>query len=224
MNERGNSGCLIAVIVFLVLIILAGAVVFFFLFRNRTDMPDINEFISEVENSKQTTDGNNSIADMIKIQLEGGTSKISFQLTNADLTLLANDTMENNEEIPLDDIMLNCNEDHTIDITAVLSDFTIISDNPDIPGIAKSLIGSLENKRIYATIYIDYAGNNEFDIEIVDIKIGKLNIPFLALIFDPMSENISNMLEEQLDAAGNFELQDFSVEENYLEFSGIVTN
>ena len=89
-----------------------------------------------------------------------------------------------------------------------------------MPRIAKALIGSLESKRIYATVFVDYAGNNEFDISIEDIKIGKINIPFVELIFTPMTNEISDMLTEQLESVGNFELQEFSVEENYLEFSG----
>ena len=222
MDKRGNSGCLIAVIIFLVLIILAGAAVFFFLFRNRSDMPDIEEFLAEVENSERTTDNNSSITDNIKIQMDGGSTEFTFKMTNADLTALANDTMDSNDDIPLKDILLNCNEDHTIDVTAVLTDFAVLTDNPDIPGIARILLGGLENKRIYATVFIDYTGNNEFDIDIVDIKIGKLNIPFVELIFTPMTEDISDMLEDQLDAVGNFDLQKFSVEENYLEFSGVV--
>lgn len=220
MNKQGNSGCLIAVIIFLVLIILAGAVVLFFLFRDRSDMPDLDEFLSEVENSERTTDNNGSITDKMKIQIEGGSTEFIFKLTNADLTALANDTMDSNEDIPLEDILLNCNEDHTIDVTAVLTDFEVITDNPDVPRIAKALIGSLESKRIYATVFVDYAGNNEFDISIEDIKIGKINIPFVELIFTPMTNEISDMLTEQLESVGNFELQEFSVEENYLEFSG----
>lgn len=223
MNKRGNSGCLIAVIVFLVLVILAGALVFFFLFRNRSDMPDIDEFLSEVENSERTTDNNSSITDKIQIQLDGGTTEFTFKLTNADLTALANDTVDSNDDIPLEDVLLNCNADQTVDVTAVLTDFNMITENPDIPAIAKSLLKGLENKRIYATIFIDYTGNNEFDIEIEDIKIGKLNIPFMKVIFTPMTDNISRMLTDQLEAAGNFELQEFSIEENYLEFSGIIT-
>ena len=220
MNKQGNSGCLIAVIIFLVLIILAGAVVLFFLFRDRSDMPDLDEFLSEVENSERTTDNNGSITDKMKIQIEGGSTEFIFKLTNADLTALANDTMDSNEDIPLEDILLNCNADHTIDVTAVLTDFEVITDNPDVPRIAKALIGSLESKRIYATVFVDYAGNNEFDISIEDIKIGKINIPFVELIFTPMTNEISDMLTEQLESVGNFELQEFSVEENYLEFSG----
>ena len=77
--------------------------------------------------------------------------------------------------------------------------------------------------RIYATVFIDYAGNNEFDIVIEDVRLEKLNIPFVELIFTPMTDNISQMLTDQLEAIGNFDLQDFSVEENYLEFSGTVS-
>jgi len=222
MNKRGSSGCLIAVIVFLVVVILAGAVVAFFLFRNRSDMPDIEEFISEVENSERTTDNNGSITDKIQIELEGGTTEFTFKMTNADLTALANDTIDSNEDIPLDDILLNCNDDSTIDVTALLTDLSVVTDNPDVPSIAKALLKGISNKRIYATIYIEYEGNNEFDISIEDVKFEKINIPFVDTIFEPMTDEISNMLTEQLDAVGNFDLQEFSVEENYLEFSGIV--
>ena len=222
MNKRGSSGCLIAVIVFLVIVILAGAVVAFFLFRNRSDMPDIEEFISEVENSERTTDNNGSITDKIQIELEGGTTEFTFKMTNADLTALANDTIDSNEDIPLDDILLNCNDDSTIDVTALLTDLSVVTDNPDVPSIAKALLKGISNKRIYATIYIEYEGNNEFDISIEDVKFEKINIPFVDTIFEPMTDEISNMLTEQLDAVGNFDLQEFSVEENYLEFSGIV--
>lgn len=224
MNNRGNSGCLIAVIVFLVVVILLGAAVAFFLFRNRSDMPDIDEFLSEVENSERTTDNNGSITDKIQMQLEGGTTEFTLKLTNADLTALANDTIESNDEIPLEDVLLNCNADDTIDITAVLTDLTVVSDNPDVPGIVKSILGGLKNKRIYATVYIEYIGNNEFDIRMEDIKIGKLNVPFVTAIFDPMADEIEDMLNDQLDSIDNFEMQDFSVEENYLQFSGIVTD
>jgi len=222
MNKRGSSGCLVAVIVFLVIVILAGAVVAFFLFRNRSDMPDIEEFISEVENSERTTDNNGSITDKIQIELEGGTTEFTFKMTNADLTALANDTIDSNEDIPLDDILLNCNDDSTIDVTALLTDLSVVTDNPDVPSIAKALLKGISNKRIYATIYIEYEGNNEFDISIEDVKFEKINIPFVDTIFEPMTDEISNMLTEQLDAVGNFDLQEFSVEENYLEFSGIV--
>ena len=135
MERRKNSGCLIAVIVFLVVVILAGAVVLFFLFRNRSDMPDINEFIQEVENSERTTDNNGSITDKIQMQMEGGSTEFTFKLTNADLTALANDTIESNNDIPLEGILLNCNEDHTIDATAVLTDLSLLTDSQDIPGI-----------------------------------------------------------------------------------------
>jgi len=222
MNKRGSSGCLIAVIVFLVVVILAGAVVAFFLFRNRSDMPDIEEFISEVENSERTTDNNGSITDKIQIELEGGTTEFTFKMTNADLTALANDTIDSNEDIPLEDILLNCNDDSTIDVTALLTDLSVVTDNPDVPSIAKALLKGISNKRIYATIYIEYEGNNEFDISIEDVKFEKINIPFVDTIFEPMTDEISDMLTEQLDAVGNFDLQEFSVEENYLEFSGIV--
>lgn len=223
MNKRGNSGCLIVVIVFLVLVVLAGALVFFFLFRNRSDMPDINEFISEVENSERTTDSNGSITDKIQIQLGDGSSEFTFQLTNADLTALANDTMDSNEDIPLEDILLNCNDDNTIDVTALLTDFSVITDNPDVPGIAKFLLSGFENKRIYATVNIEYEGNNEFNIVMEDVKLENLNIPFVDSLFSPLTDNISEMLSDQLDAVGNFELDDFSVEENYLEFSGTLS-
>ena len=224
MNKRGNSGCLIAVIVFLVLIVLAAAVVFFFLFRNRSGMPDIDEFISEVENSERTSGINGDIADKFQIEFNGGNTGFKFKLTNADLTFLANNMVKNNDDIPLEDVLLNCNEDETVDITAILTDFDMVTENPDVPRIAKSLLGSLENKRIYATVFIDYIGNNEFDIEIKDIKIGKLNIPFVKVIFTPLTDDISQMLTDQLEDIGTFELQEFSIEENYLEFSGILAD
>ncbi len=223
MNKRGSSGLLIALIVFLVLVVLAGAVVFFFLLRSRSDMPDIGEFLSEIENSERTTNNNNSITDNIKIQINGGSSEFTFKLTNADLTALANDTVDSNDNLPLEDVLLNCNDDHTIDVTAVITDLNVFTDNQDVPAIAKTILKSLEDKRIYATVFIDYAGNNEFDIVIEDVRLEKLNIPFVELIFTPMTDNISQMLTDQLEAIGNFDLQDFSVEENYLEFSGTVS-
>lgn len=111
MNNSGKTnGCLIALIVFLIIIILAGAAIFFIFFLNRSDMPDVNEFISEVENSERTTDNNSSITDIINIKPdEGGTTELTITLTNADLTALANDTVDSNDDIPFKDLLLNCN-------------------------------------------------------------------------------------------------------------------
>jgi len=66
-------------------------------------------------------------------------------------------------------------------------------------------------------------GGNNFDIDIQDIKIGKLSLPIIQSIFDPMTNDIAKMLEDQLDAQHNFEMEDFQIEENQLKFSGTIT-
>ncbi len=224
MNNSGKTnGCLIAIIIFLLIIILLGAAIFFIFFFDRSDMPDVSEFISEVENSERTTDNNSSITDVINIQSdESGVSEIAITLTNADLTALANDTVDSNDNIPLKDLLFNCNEDETIDVTGVVTDLTIYADNSEIPGIIKSLLGTVNGKRLYATVYINHLGGNEFDIDITDVKIEKLNIPMVESIFEPMTNDIANMLKDQLDAQENFELQEFQIEEDQLIFSGII--
>lgn len=225
MNNSGKThGCLIAVIVFLFIIILALAAVFFIFFIDRSDMPDINEFIAEVENSERTTDNNSSITDVIKIQTEaGGVSELTIILTNADLTALANDTVDSNQNIPIEDLLFNCNADETIDVTGVVTDLTVYADSSDIPGFIKSLLGTVNGKRIYATVYIDYLGGNEFDIDITDVKIEKMNIPMIQVIFEPMANDIAQMLKDQLDAQENFILKDFRVVEDQLTFTGTIT-
>ncbi len=225
MNNSGKTnGCLIAVIVALIIFIIAAATVYFIFFNNRLDMPDVNEFLSEVENSERTTDNNSSITDVINIQTDkGGSSKINIVLTNADLTALANDTVDSNDNIPFEDLLFNCNSDKTIDVTGVVTDLSVYVDNPDVPALIGTLLSSANGKRIYATIYINYIGGNEFDIDIQNVKIGKMTLPIIQSIFDPMTNNIADMLKDQLDTQENFEMQDFEIAENQLSFSGIIT-
>ena len=225
MNNSGKTnGCLIAVIVALVIFIIAAAAVYFIFFNDRSEMPNVKEFISEVENSERTTDNNSSITDVIKIQTDkGGTSRISIVLTNADLTALANNTVDSNGNIPFEDLLFNCNSDKTIDVTGVVTDLSIYVDNPDVPALIGALLSSANGKRIYATVYINYIGGNEFDIDIQNVKIGKMTLPIIQSIFDPMTNNIAQLLEDQLDAQENFEMQDFEIKENQLSFSGIVS-
>lgn len=224
MNNSGKTnGCLIALIVFLIIIILAGAAIFFIFFLNRSDMPDVNEFISEVENSERTTDNNSSITDLINIKPdEGGTTELTITLTNADLTALANDTVDSNDDIPFKDLLLNCNEDDTIDVTGVISDLSSLTENSDIPAIMESILKTIEGKRLYATIYISYLGGSNFDIYITNVMVGKMNIPMVESLLEPMTDDIADMLQDQLDSQENFELQEFNVEENQLSFSGII--
>jgi len=225
MNNSGKtSGCLIAIIIFLLIIILLAAAIFFIFFMDRPDSPDINEFISEVENSERTTDNNSSITDVINIRSEeGGVSELTITLTNADLTALANDTVDSNSNIPIEDLLFNCNADETIDVTGVVTDLTIYADSPDIPGILKRLLGTANGKRLFATIYINHMGGNEFDIQITDVRVEKLNIPMVQSIFEPMANDIEDMLKDQLDSQESFVLQEFQIEENQLSFSGTIT-
>ncbi|MCK5811259.1 MAG: hypothetical protein KAG94_00030 [Clostridiales bacterium] len=225
MNNSGKTnGCLIAVIVTLIIFIIAAAAVYFVFFLDRSEMPDVKEFISEVEASERTTDNNSSITDVIKIQTDkGGSSKINIVLTNADLTALANDTVDSNDNIPFEDLLFNCNSDKTIDVTGVVTDLSVYVDSPDVPALIGTLLSSANGKRIYATIYINYIGGNEFDIDIQNIKIGKMTLPIIQSIFDPMTNDIADMLKDQLDTQENFEMQDFIIEENQLSFSGIIT-
>lgn len=225
MNKSGKTnGCLIAVLVVLVIFIIALVTIYFVFFNDRSEMPDVKEFISEIEDSERTTDNNSSITDVIKIQTDkGGTSKISIVLTNADLTALANDTVDSNDNIPFEDLLFNCNSDKTIDVTGVVTDLSIYVDNPDIPALIGALLSSANGKRIYATVYINYIGGNEFDIDIQDVKIEKMTIPIIQSIFDPMTNDIAQMLQDQLDSQENFEMQDFEIIEDQLSFSGIVT-
>ncbi len=179
---------------------------------------------SGVEDSERTTDNNSSITDVIKIQTDkGGTSRISIVLTNADLTALANDTVDSNDNIPFEDLLFNCNSDKTIDVTGVVTDLSIYADSPDVPALIGALLSSANGKRIYATVYINYIGGNEFDIDIQNVKIEKFTLPIIQSLFDPMTNDIAQMLEDQLDAQENFEMQDFEIKENQLSFSGIVT-
>ncbi|MDX1357567.1 MAG: hypothetical protein R3232_01925 [Clostridia bacterium] len=225
MNNSGKAnGCLIAVIVFLAFIILLMAAVFFIFFLGRSDMPDVDEFIAEVESSERTTDNNSSITDIINIRAdEGGVSEITITLTNADLTALANDVVDSNPDIPIESLLFNCNADETIDITGVVTDLTVYADSPDIPGFVKALLGTANGKRLYATVYINHISGNEFDIDIVDVRIEKLNIPMVESIFEPMSNDIAQMLMDQLDAQENFVLKEFTINENELSLRGTVT-
>lgn len=225
MNNSGKTrGCLIAVIVFLLIVILIMTAIYFIFFVDRSDMPDVSQFISKIENTERTTDNNSSITDIINIRPDsGGSSIINITLTNADLTALSNDTVDSNDSIPIEDLLFNCNADETIDVTGVLTDLSVYVDNTDVPSFVKFLLSSTEGKRIYATVFIDYVGNNEFDIDIENIKIDKLNIPMLNSIFDPMAENIGIMLKEQLEANAGFKMQDFLIEEGRLVFSGTIT-
>jgi hypothetical protein len=187
-------------------------------------MPDVDEFIAEVESSERTTDNNSSITDIIDIRAkEGGVSEITITLTNADLTALANDVVDSNPDIPIESLLFNCNDDETIDVTGVVTDLTIYADSPDIPGFVKALLGTANGKRIYATVYINHVGGNDFDIDITDVKIEKLNIPMVESIFEPMSNDIARMLKDQLDAQENFVMNEFEIEEDQLRFSGTVT-
>jgi len=226
MNNSGKiNGCLISIIVVLALIIIVSTAIFFIFFLDRSDMPDVEEFISEVESSERTTDNNSSITDVINIQSEeGGTSKISIMLTNADLTALANDTVDSNRDIPFEDLLFNCNSDETIDVTGVITDLSIYVDNPDVPALVGKLLSTANGKRLYATIYISYLGGNDFDIDIQSVKIERMSIPLIQSIFDPMTNDIAQMLKDQLDSQENFEMQDFKIEENQLSFSGLITN
>ena len=223
MNNSGKShGCLIAIIVVLVLIIIVLAAVFVLVFLNKPDMPDIDEFISEVESTERTTDNDSSITDIINIQPDGGgVSEIIIELTNADLTALANDMVDSSEDIPIEDVLFNCNADETIDVTAVVTDLTVFADNPDIPGFVKSLLGTANGKRLYATVYIDYLGDNDFDIRIENIMIEKMNIPFVESIFAPMADNIEDTLKDQIESNENFELTDFNVLEDKIILKGL---
>jgi len=225
MNNSGKTnGCLIAVIVALVIFIIAAAAIYFIFFNDSSEMPNVKEFISEVENSERTTDNNSSITDVIKIQTDkGGTSRINIVLTNADLTALANDTVDSNDNIPFEDLLFNCNSDKTIDVTGVVTDLSIYVDNPDVPALIGALLSSANGKRIYATVYINYIGGNEFDIDIQNVKIEKMTLPIIQSIFDPITNNIAQMLKDQLDTQENFEMQDFEIKENQLSFSGIVS-
>jgi len=225
MNNSGKaSGCLIAVLITLLVVILAAAAVYFIFFVDRSDMPDVSEFISEIEKTDRTTDNNSSITDIIKIRPDTGvSSKVSITLTNSDLTALANDTVDSNDSIPFEDLLFNCNEDETIDVTGVLTDLSVYVDNADVPGFVKLLLSSAEGKRVYATIFISYIGNNEFDIDIESIKIEKFNIPMIESIFEPMTDNIDDMLKQQLDSNANFEMQDFLIEDGQLVFTGIIS-
>ena len=225
MNNSGKTnGCLIAVIVALVIFIITAAAIYFIFFNDRSEIPNVKEFISEVENSERTTDNNSSITDVIKIQTDkGGTSRISIVLTNADLTALANDTVDSNDNIPFEDLLFNCNSDKTIDVTGVVTDLSIYVDNPDVPALIGALLSSANGKRIYATVYINYIGGNEFDIDIQNVKIEKMTLPIIQSIIDPITNNIAQMLKDQLDTQENFEMQDFEIKENQLSFSGIVS-
>ncbi|MFO7611286.1 MAG: hypothetical protein R6W99_02195 [Clostridia bacterium] len=225
MNEgKKKHGCLIAIIVFLVLVLLISAAVFVMFFLNRSNMPGLDEFRSAADSSRQTTEGN-SIADIINIKIEGsGISSVSIVLNNADLSALVNENISKNSSIPLEDILFKCNDDQTVDMTAVFKNLDAYANNPDFPAIAKNMIGVLEGKRVYATVFIEYEGNGVFDIIIREIKIGKLNLPFAEQLLLPLTDNISDTLVRQLEETDNFELTDFEVQEDQITISGLITN
>lgn len=225
MNNSGKThGCLIAAIVFLLVIILAMAAIFIIFFARRPDTPDVHDILAEVESSERTTDNDSSLTDVINIQAGGpGITEITMSLTNADLTALANDYADSSDDIPFNNLLLNCNEDETIDITGVIEDLSVYADSSDVPALVGSILKSAEGKRLYATIFITYRGSNEFDIAIENIRIERFNIPLINSLFGPMADNIESMLQEQLDAYDQFLLQEFKIEENLLTFKGELT-
>lgn len=220
-GERKPNNCLATVILLLIVTVLITVAVFMFFFINHSDMPDIDEFLSEIEKTERTIANNSTLSDIIKIQTDiSGSTVFYMVLTNADLTALSNDMVDSSENIPLEDILFNCNADKTIDITTKITDLTIFADSPEIPSIVKSLLALANGKRIYTTISIIHLGGNNFDITIKDIAIEKLNLPFISKIFQPLTDNIGTLIKGQLDAIDNFELQDFLVEENQISFTG----
>jgi hypothetical protein len=225
MNEgKKKHGCLIAIIVFLVLVLLITAAVLAMFFINRSNMPGLDEFRSEADNSKQTT-GESSITDIINIKIEGGgVSSVNIILNNADLSALVNKNISTNSDIPLEDILFKCNDDRTVDMTAVFKNLDAYAENPDFPAIAKNMIGVLEGKRVYATVFIEYQGNDVFDIIIREIQIGKLSLPFAEQLLLPLTDNISDTLVRQLEETDNFDLTGFEVQENQITISGRITN
>ncbi|MBN2558461.1 MAG: hypothetical protein JXB33_06895 [Clostridia bacterium] len=225
MNEgKKKHGCLIAIIVFLVLVLLITAAVIAMFFLNRSNMPGLDEFRSEADSSRKTT-SERSIADIIKIQIEGGgVSSLSIVLNNADLSALVNENVSKNDDIPLTDILFKCNEDKTVDMTAVFENLDEYAKTPGFPAIAKNMIGFLEGKRVYATVFIEYEGNHAFDITIREIKIGNLSLPFAEQLLLPLADTISDTLGRQLEETDNFELTGFLVQENQITITGLITN
>lgn len=223
MNNYGKtSGWIIAVIISVYVIIIALVSVSAILLFGKTDIPDIDEFISRVEDSKRNIENLDSIEDLfVTEERSDGSTLVTFELTSADLTALANEAIESGDDIPIEDIYLICNDDKTIDITALTSDITKYLDDANIPDAVKSLVEASSDRRMFGTIFIEYLGDNEFDIAIENVRFGNVNIPFTAQLLNPLTAAMSDTLQDTLNDMDDFSLQTFVIEDDLISMVGI---
>lgn len=222
MNNHGRvGGCLIAVIGFIVALVLVGAVLAVLVLSAGGGMPSLDEFADRSSQSASYADGNGTLGDKIKIELEsGGASKVTVILNNADISALATEAVESDQDAPVRDIIMLCNADSTIDMTATVNDLSVYADDPGVPKIAKSILSSADGKQLYATVYLDYLGSGDFDVSITDVKIGKIGVPFSELIFASLSDELESGIESRVSSFTGFNLLDFKVEQDRVVLTG----
>ncbi len=221
MNNHGRASCcLVSIIGFIVVIALIAAAAFVLIFATGNKMPEIDEFSQRSSQKGQYAGGSGTISDNIKVELEsGGVSTVTVTLNNADLSALATEAVESEQESPIRDIMMICNADATIDMTATVKDLSIYLEESDTHPLVGSLLGSAEGKQLYATISIHYIGSGDFDVSITGVRIGKMNVPFAQQIFASLSKDLESGIEERLSVFSGFSLNDFQVEEDRIVLS-----
>lgn len=221
MNNLGKTNCwLVLIISFIVisLLIVAGIFMLFFITGNKT--PQLGEFPQNSSQLDSNTGETGTISDKIKIKLESGNvSEVTLILTNSDLSALITETAQSQEKSPLKDIMVICNADSTIDMTATVQDLSKYVNKSDTHHIVLSILESAEGKQLYSTVCIEYLGDDDFDVSITNFRIGKINVPFTQQLLSSMAKELEAKLEKLSSTFSSLILDDFKVEKGRIVLS-----
>ncbi len=206
-KKRKPSGCLVTFLV--VLIILLVTVIFFLLFPKLFINFSGKELLDTVEINK--------IHELTEKIPSEGNFFISAHYTDSELTKLVKDQLK--EDYPIEDVAVSFNNNQTIDLAILTSDFQLLFDSQSIPLF---LLGMVNHKNIYTNLSIIHVAGNDIEVILNEAFVEELSIP--SGLFDKIMKEVSDKLESTLNQVDNFSLTSINIDEHLLKIDGVIKN
>lgn len=206
-QRRRSGGCLTTFLI--VTVILLMVVIFFLLFPKLFINFSGEDLLDTVEISK--------IHELNEQIPSEGNFFISVHYTEAELTKFIKDQIK--EEYPVEAVEILFNNDQSIDLAILTSDFQLLFDSQSIPLF---LLGMVNHKNIYTNLSIIHVAGNDIEITINEAFVEELSIP--VGLFDTIMKEVSDKLESTLNQIDNFSLTSIDIDEDILKIDGVIKN
>lgn len=142
---------------------------------------------------------------------------ISVHYTENELSGIIEEQMK--KTFPVEAAAISFNSDQTIDLAFSSGDVQSLFEDQNIPSFLTKILNS---RNIYANFSISHESGNKVLIKVNETFIDDLEIP--ASLFDTITKEISDKIEEVLNQIDGFSLQSISIDGNTIKIDGVLRN